>query len=61
MRGVQRVDEVWREGVLLFHRVGSPAEGEGWDRSASQTWLCSDGSVTNHAADLAVFSDWRGA
>lgn len=27
VRGVQRVDEVRRKGVLLFHSVGSPAGG----------------------------------
>lgn len=35
VRGVQRVDEVWREGVLLFHRVGPPAGEE----KLSVLWL----------------------
>lgn len=25
--GVQRVDEVWREGILLFNRVWPPEKG----------------------------------
>lgn len=28
VRGVQRVDEVWREGVLLFNCVGPPEKAQ---------------------------------
>lgn len=28
VRGVQRVDEVWREGILLFYRVWPPEKGQ---------------------------------
>lgn len=52
VRGVQRVDEVWREGVLLFHRVGSPAEEEKWDVSASVT-----ASLQTALLKLTVFGD----
>lgn len=55
VRGVQRVDEVWREGVLLFHRVGSPAEEEKMGRFSQRDRLIRDGLVTNGAADTDQF------
>lgn len=47
MGGVQGVDEVGREGVLLFHCVGSPAG----QQEALQR--CTD-AATSSAADLAL-------
>lgn len=53
VRGVQRVDEVWREGVLLFHRVGSPAEEEQWDCVSASATGCSVTALLK----LIVFGD----